>query len=200
MDERTPESWSRDAGSPTEHHAVQYRSGRTFILRMTTGADVWLATQQFAIESKIRFAKVHAAFMGGLQPARFLVWAADKQDPGNWHHEEAVEVPDLSMILALGGIIHVRATDHGEEPFPAIHFVAGGAWNVQPFGGHLLPGSIVKGAFEFFITELKDIDVLYGPRFDGEDFPENWYEAITQTLPDGPGAGRAHRPSGARVR
>lgn len=179
MDEKTPESWSRDAGSPTEHHAVQYRSGRTFILRMTTGADVWLATQQFAIESKIRFAKVHAAFMGGLQPARFLVWAADKQDPGNWHHEEAVEVPDLSMILALGGIIHVRATDHGEEPFPAIHFVAGGAWNVQPFGGHLLPGSIVKGAFEFFITELKDIDVLYGPRFDGEDFPENWYREIT---------------------
>lgn len=168
------EAWTRDAQSLTEYHAVQYKSGREHILRMTTGADVWLAIQQFAIDNSIRFAKIHAAFMGGLQPARFLVWAPNTNDPSNWHHEEAMEIANLSMILAIGGIIHVRQLDGREEPFPAIHFVTGGAWNVPTMGGHLLQGSIVKGVFEFFLTELEGIDVIYGPRF-GENFPENWY-------------------------
>jgi len=111
------EAWTRDAQSLTEYHAVQYKPGREYILRMTTGADVWLAIQQFAIDNSIRFAKIHAAFMGGLQPARFLVWAPDTSDPSNWHHEEAMEIANLSMILAIGGIIHVRQLDGREEPF-----------------------------------------------------------------------------------
>jgi len=114
------EAWTRDAQSLTEYHAVQYKPGREYILRMTTGADVWLAIQQFAIDNSIRFAKIHAAFMGGLQPARFLVWAPDTSDPSNWHHEEAMEIANLSMILAIGGIIHVRQLDGREEPFPAM--------------------------------------------------------------------------------
>ncbi|HHR85876.1 hypothetical protein DRJ24_06335 [Candidatus Acetothermia bacterium] len=171
------EAWTRDAQSLTEYHAVQYKPGREYILRMTTGADVWLAIQQFAIDNSIRFAKIHAAFMGGLQPARFLVWAPDTSDPSNWHHEEAMEIANLSMILAIGGIIHVRQLDGREEPFPAIHFVIGGAWNVPTIGGHLLPGSIVRGAFEFFVTELKGIDVLYGPA-EPSNFPENWYYEV----------------------
>lgn len=171
------EAWSRDAQSPTEYHDVQYKSGREHILRMTTGADVWLAIQQFAVDNSIRFARIHSAFMGGLQPARFLVWAPNTSDPNNWHHEEPMEIQNLSMILAMGGIIHVRRVDEREEPFPAIHFVAGGAWNAPTIGGHLLEGSIVRGAFEVFVTELDGIDVLYGPP-EPNNFPENWYREI----------------------
>lgn len=171
------EAWIRDAQHPREYHAVQVHPGRESILRMTTGADAWLGIQQFAIDHEIRFAKLHAAFMGGFEPARFLVWAPDTTDPENWHHEEPMEIQNLSMLLSLSGIIHVREKDGKEEPFPAIHFVAGGAWNVPTIGGHLLEGSIVKGALEFFITEVEGIDVLYGPRF-GNDFPENWYREV----------------------
>ncbi len=170
-------AWEQDASSPTDYHTVQACSGREYILRMTTGADLWLAIQRFAIDQGLRFAKIHTAFMGGLRPARFLVWAPDTRDPNNWHHEEPMEVQNLSMILALGGILHPRKVDGREEVFPAIHFAAGGAWNAPTFGGHLLEGSIVKGAFELFVTELEGIDVLYGAP-DPNDFPENWYREV----------------------
>jgi len=169
--------WVRDAQTSTEYHAVRAQSGREFILRMTTGADLWLAMQKFAVDHEIRLAKIHTAFMGGLQPARFLVWAPDTNDPNNWHHEEPMEIQNLSMILAMGGIIHVRQVNECEEPFPAIHFVTGGAWNAPTIGGHLLEGSIVKGAFEVFVTELDGIDVLYGPP-EPNNFPENWYREL----------------------
>jgi predicted DNA-binding protein with PD1-like motif len=172
------ERWLLDAESPTDYHNVQYRPGREFILRLNTGADVWLAIQRFAIENQVQFAKLHSAFMGGLQPARFLVWTPDTQDPSNWHHESEMEICNLSMILALGGMIHLRKRDGKEEPFPAIHFVAGGAWNVPTLGGHLLPGSIVKGAFELFVTEVNGIEAVYGPLL-GDEFPENWYRPST---------------------
>lgn len=168
------DAWLSDAQHPREYHSVNYKPGREFILRMTTGADAWLAIQQFAVDHNIRFAKLHAAFMGGFQPLRFLVWAPDARDPANWHHEAPMEIQNLSMILSLGGIIHVRQKDGVEEPFPAIHFVAGGAWDVPTVGGHLIEGSIVKGVFQLFVTELEGIDVLYGPTF-GDGFPENWY-------------------------
>ena len=171
------DAWLNDAQTPRDYHSVKVRPAREFILRMTTGADAWLAIQQFAIDHEIRFAKLHAAFMGALQPARFMVWAPDTADPENWHHEEPMEIQNLNMILSLGGIIHPRQVHGKEEVFPAIHFVTGGAWNVPTVGGHLMPGSIVKGVFELFITEVEGIDVIYGPVF-GENFPENWYREI----------------------
>jgi predicted DNA-binding protein with PD1-like motif len=171
------EPWMRDAQSPTEYHAVRVEAGRQFILRLTTGADLWLAVQRFAVDHDIRFAKIHAAFMGGLRPARFLVWAPDAGNPDNWHHEQAMEIQNLSMILSVGGFIHLRQFDGAEEPFPAIHFVTGGAWNVPTVGGHLLQGSIVKGVFQVFIEEVEGIDVLYGPP-DPNGFPENWYREV----------------------
>jgi predicted DNA-binding protein with PD1-like motif len=67
----TPE-WELDARRPDEYHVVEARRGREFILRMTTGADVFLGIQKFAIDHQIRFAKIHAVFMGGLQPAKYL--------------------------------------------------------------------------------------------------------------------------------
>jgi predicted DNA-binding protein with PD1-like motif len=171
------EPWMQDARTPREYHAVRVKPSRQFILRLTTGADLWLATQQFAIDHGIRFAKIHAAFMGGLQPARFLVWAPDTRDPANWHNEEPMEISNLSMILSMGGIIHLREVDGAEEPFPAIHFVTGGAWNVPTVGGHLLEGSIVRGVFQVFIEEVAGIDVIYGPP-DPNGFPENWYREV----------------------
>jgi len=66
------EAWARDASSPVDYHAVRTHVGRKYILRLTTGADLWLAVQQFAKDEGIRFAKIHAAFMGGLQPADSL--------------------------------------------------------------------------------------------------------------------------------
>jgi len=175
-----PDRWEMDASHPAEYHAVEVQRGREFIIRMTTGADVFQAIQQFAKDRDIRFAKIHAAFMGGLQPARFLVWAPDTRDPDNWHNEEPMTIQNLSMVLSMSGIIHPRPVKGGgEEPFPAIHFVTGGAWDAPTVGGHLLDGSIVKGVVEVFITEILGIDVLYpeGAMIDShvEEFPENWY-------------------------
>ena len=180
--EATKDVWEMDAIAPTDYHVVEARRGREFILRMTTGADVWLAVQRFAQEHRIRFAKIHAAFMGGLQPTRFLMWSPDTRDPANWHNESAATIHNLSMILSMGGIIHPRFKKGKEEPFPAIHFVIGGAWDVPTIGGHLLDGSLVKGVCEVFITEILGIDVLYPhgevPDPHAEEFPENWYRSI----------------------
>ena len=175
--------WEMDASHPAEYHAVNVKRGREFIIRMTTGADVFLALQQFAKDHDIRFAKIHAAFMGGLQPARFLVWTPNTQEPETWHNESAMTIQNLSMVLSMSGIIHTRPIQGGgDEPFPAIHFVTGGAWDVPTIGGHLLDGSIVKGVVEIFITEILDIDVLYpeGVMIDphAEEFPENWYKEV----------------------
>ena len=174
------DTWEMEATTPTDYHVVEARRGREFILRLTTGADVWLATQKFAQDHNIRFAKIHAAFMGGLQPTRFLMWAPDTKDPQNWHNESESTIQNLSMILSMSGIIHPRFKRGKEEPFPAIHFVIGGAWDVPTTGGHLLEGSIVKGVCEVFITEILGIDVLYpqgkAPDPHAEEFPENWYK------------------------
>lgn len=179
------DTWEKDAATPSEYHAVEPRRGREFILRMTTGADVFLATQRFAVDHGIRFAKLHAAFMGGFQPAKFLVWAPDTRDLSNWHNEHEVVVQNLSMVLALGGIIHPRFRNGAEEPVPAIHFVIGGAWDVPTVGGHLVEGTIVKGVCQCFITELLDLDVLYphgeAPNPHAEQFPESWYRQVRPT-------------------
>jgi predicted DNA-binding protein with PD1-like motif len=174
------ESWEKDAGKPNEYHSVEAKRGREFILRLTTGADVYLALQQFAIDHGIRFAKIHAAFMGGLKPAKFLVWAPDTQNPDNWHNESEVTIANQSMILSMSGVIHPRIMKGEEEPFPAIHFVTGGAWDVQCIGGHLNEGTIVKGVLEIFITEILGIDVLLPSDYDpaAESAPESWYKEV----------------------
>ena len=41
----------------------------------------------------------------------------------------------------MSGVIHPRIMKGKEEPFPAIHFVAGGAWDVPTIGGHLEEGA-----------------------------------------------------------
>ena len=175
------EIWERDATTKDEYHSVEAKRGREFIIRMTTGADVYLGIQKFAKDKNIRFAKIHAMFMGGLQPVRFLMWTPDTKNVGNWHNESEATVDNLSMLLSMSGMIHPRpAKEVGEEPFPAIHFVTGGAWDVPSIGGHLLEGSIVKGVVEFFITEILGIEVLYpvGETIDPHqaEFPENWYK------------------------
>ena len=175
-------AWQKDAATPTEYHFVEVKRGREFILRLTTGADVWLAIQQFAKNNGIRFAQVHTVFMGGLQPCRYLMWTPDTRARSNWHNESEAVVQNLSMILAMGGMIHPRIKKGVEEPFPAIHFVTGGAWDVPTTGGHLLEGTIVKGVVEVFITEILSIDVLYPEGVSGnihmEEFPENWYQEV----------------------
>lgn len=176
-----PYAWEKDATHPAEYHVVEGRRGREFILRLTTGSDVFVALQQFAKDHDVRFAKIHAAFMGGLQPARFLIWAPDTADRDNWHNEEPRVVHNLTMVLSMSGIIHPRPVKGGgDEPFPAIHFVVGGAWDAPTVGGHLVEGSIVKGVLEIFITEITGIEVIH-PQEEvidphAEQFPENWYE------------------------
>ncbi len=174
------EKWELDASKPTEYHVVEAERGREFILRLTTGADVYLAIQQFAVDHGIRFAKIHAAFMGGLQPTKFLMWAPDTSDPDNWHNESEVTIQNQSMILAMSGVIHPRIMRGEEEPFPAIHFVTGGAWDVPSIGGHLNEGPIVKGVLEIFITEILGIDVLLPSDYDpsSDTAPESWYKEV----------------------
>lgn len=145
---------------------------------------MYLAIQQFAKDHGIRFAKVHCAFMGGLQPAKFLMWTPDTMDPENWHNESVVTIDNLSMILSMSGVIHPRIMKRKEEPFPAIHFVTGGAWDVPTIGGHLEQGTLVKGVCEVFVTEILGIDVLLPSDYDPESdvAPESWYKKINEGL------------------
>ena len=159
---------------------VEVKRGREFIIRLTTGADVYKAIQQFAIDQEIRFAKIHAAFMGGFQPTKFYMWTPDTMDPNNWHNESVATIKNQSMILSMSGIIHPRIKKGKEESFPAIHFVTGGAWDVPTIGGHLEEGTIVKGVLEIFITEVLGINVLLPSDYDAESdtAPESWYKEI----------------------
>lgn len=174
------DNWEKDSEKPNQYHVVEARRGREFIIRLTTGADVYLAIQQFAKDKGIRFGKIHCAFMGGLQPAKFLMWAPDTRDTKNWHNESVATIATQSMILSMGGIIHPRIMKGIEEPFPAIHFVFGGAWDTPTMGGHLEVGTIVKGVCEVFITEILGIDVLLPSSYDPtkDVAPESWYKSI----------------------
>ena len=176
------DSWESDASHQAEYHSLEARYGKVHILRLNTGADVYKAVQQFAKDKNIRFAKIHAAFMGGFEPIKLLIWSPDKQDPENWHSESIYTVHNLTMLLSMSGMIHPRKVEGGDEPFPAIHVVVGGGWNVPTVGGHLAEGSIVKGVVQVFITELLGIDVLYPSRVLKDPLthgaPENWYKEI----------------------
>ena len=172
--------WERDASDPSEYHVVEAKRGREFILRLTTGADVYLAIQQFAKDKGIRFAKVHCSFMGGFKPAKMLFWTPDPHDPGNWHTETTAVFDNMSMVISMNGVIHPRIEKGDEEPFPAIHYAVGGAWDVPTVGGHLAEGTIVKGVCEVFITEILGIDVLLPSGYDPEadSAPESWYKEV----------------------
>ena len=76
--------------------------------RVETGDDLYYALQQFAKDNNIQFAKIHAAFMGGFEPAVFAVWTPDSRDPDNWHSEHNYELQNLTMLLSMSGIIHLR--------------------------------------------------------------------------------------------
>ncbi|HIH89053.1 TPA: hypothetical protein HA344_07595, partial [Candidatus Bathyarchaeota archaeon] len=54
MAPRKKDTWEREATKPTDYHCVQAQRGREFIVRMTTGTDVFKALQQFAKDKKIR--------------------------------------------------------------------------------------------------------------------------------------------------
>jgi hypothetical protein len=87
-------------------------------------------------------------------------------------------IQNLSMLLAISGIITPKPlASGGVEPIPLIHFVAGGAWDVPTMGGHLLEGSLVKGAIEFFVTEIVGIDVLKQEGA-GTNWTLNWYTEV----------------------
>ena len=76
-----PDTWEMDANHPTDYHVVETKRGREFIIRLTTGADVFKAIQQFAKDNNIRFAKIHTMFMGGLQP------------PNSWCGPRTAKIP-----------------------------------------------------------------------------------------------------------
>ena len=176
------QSWEQDASNPEEYHFCEAKRGQEFILRMNTGADPVLAIQRFAKNNNIRFGKVHASFMGGFRPAKFLIWTPDSQDKSNWHNESVATVQNLSMLLAIGGMIGIRLNARSEEEsFVALHFVAGGGWDVPTFGGHLVEGTRVCGVMQVFVTEILGIDITrpsYELTGESASFPENWYRAI----------------------
>ena len=172
--------WEMDASHPSEYHSVECQRGREFIIRLTTGADVYQAIQQFAKDKKIKFGKIHAAFMGGFSPAKMFMWTPDPRDSKNWHNEAAASIENLSMLVSMSGMIHTRLVKGKPEPFPAIHYVIGGAWDVPTIGGHLAEGTIVKGCVEVFITEILGIEELLPSSYDPEkdSAPEEWYKEV----------------------
>ena len=180
MTPRKKDPWEREASKPTEYHCVEARRGREFIIRMTTGTDIYKALQQFAKDKKINFGKIHAAFMGGFSPAKMYMWTPDNRDLTKWHNETAASFENLSMLISMSGMIHTRIADGKPEPFPAIHYCIGGAWDIPTVGGHLTEGTIVKGVVEVFVTEILGIEELlpsnYDPSIDGA--PEEWYREV----------------------
>ncbi|HNY93682.1 MAG TPA: hypothetical protein PKJ88_03170, partial [Flexilinea sp.] len=110
-------------------------------------------------------------------------WVPDIAHPDNWHLEGEAINTNLTMLCAIGGMIGQRPTDDGgEEPFVAMHFVAGGAWDTGTIAGHLLEGTRVKGCMQVFVTELLDIEVLKPVDVFGEAYthPENFYKNVTK--------------------
>lgn len=174
-------NWQMDASHPAKYHACETRWGREFIVRMTTGADPVLAIEKFAKEHNIRFGKVHATFMGAFKPCKYTVWTPNTENPEELHNETTAVNHNLSMLCSIVGMIGQRPDGKGgEEPFVAMHFVAGGAWDTAIFGGHMMEGTKVFGCMQVFVTELLDIDVLipideFGIAY---TFPENWYKNI----------------------
>lgn len=158
-----------------QYDAVKCKRGREWILRISTGQDVYDAFQQFAIDNDIKFARIHSAFMGGFKPAKMLIWTPDTRDPKNWHNESEMVVHNLTMLLSMGGFIHLRKNDAGEtEPFPAIHYIVGAAWDAPVAGGHLVQGTIAMGYLEVFVTEILGIESKMDD--DVHQYaPENWY-------------------------
>lgn len=183
MTQMKPEAWELPAVTPLDYHCCEAKRGREFILRLTTGADPNLAIAKFAEEKKIRYGKVHATFMGAFRPLKYLVWAPDHDDPSNWHKEAVATAENVTMLCAIGGMIGIRKTKAGpEESFVAMHFVAGGAWDVPGcVGGHLADGTRVLGVMQVFITELLGIEYqspALDPYGEADTFPENWYKQI----------------------
>jgi predicted DNA-binding protein with PD1-like motif len=165
------EDWWKDEAPPEGYYQVEAKRGREFILRMITGADIVKTIQKFAADNEIKIAKIHAAFMGGLQPARYLVWAPDTRDPDNWANEVVAELHNLSMILSMSGIIQPN-TRGGTDPVVKIHFVTGGGWDCPTVGGHLARGSIVKGICEVYITELLGMEIVHKAGV------EDWFKEV----------------------
>lgn len=180
--EKPKHNWELDAGEPNEYHCCEATRGREFVIRLTTGADPLLAIRQFAIDKAIKFGKVHAAFMGAFKPTIYDKWVPNVHDPNDWSREISATNSNLSMLLAMGGMISQRPTKEGnEETFVAMHFVSGGAWDTATFGGHLEEGTRVKGVMCVFVTELLDIDVQYQANVrPGDRYPENFYVSTKQ--------------------
>jgi predicted DNA-binding protein with PD1-like motif len=158
------------------YKASECRRGREWVFRVTTGDDVYLAVMQFIKDNNVRFAKIHALVMGGLEPTNYMVWAFDPRDPANWHYEAMAAHKNLTMLLAMGGIIHQRQLPDGSwESFPAIHFVAGGSWDGPVFGGHLKEGTIAKGNVTFFITEILGLESIPASEQELPALAYTWY-------------------------
>ena len=163
------EWWEQDA--PVGGYlAVEAKRGREFILRIVNGQDLVKTIKTFAKDNNIGIAKLHAAFMGGFQPARYLVWAPDTKDPDNELHEEVAELHNLSMLLSMSGIIQPSG-EEGKDPVVKIHFATGGGCDCQTVGGHLAEGSIVKGMFCCYVTEYDNLELLH------QAGVEDWFKA-----------------------
>ncbi len=151
--------WEQDAPAGG-YLAVEAKRGREFILRIVNDQDLIKVIKTFAKDKDIKIAKLHAAFMGGFQPARYLIWARDTKDPDNIMHEEIAELHNLSMMLSMSGIIQPSG-EEGGDPVVKIHFATGGGWDAPTVGGHIAEGSIVKGMFCCYITELVGLEFLH---------------------------------------
>lgn len=162
--------WWAETAPPGGYLAVEAKHGREFILRITTDQDLIKAIQTFAKDKNIKYAKIYGGFMGGLQPAKYMVWARDTKDKSNWAHEEEATLHNLSMILAMGGIIQPHPD--GGDPVVKLHFATGGGWDVPTVGGHMNKGTIVKGLCCVYVNEMLGLELLHRPGV------EDWFKEV----------------------
>lgn len=185
QDYSTFPAWQRPAQDIGDYHACETTNGRQFIVRMNAGADPLVALANFAKKENIRFARIHTACHGSLQPTKYYTWIPGykdanryDQDLDNWNVEGAAVNHNIMMLCAVSGMISTRPDGKGgEEPFIAMHFINGGAWDSPVFGGHMLEGTRIKGCMQVFVTELLDIEKLVPVNTMGDDYkyPGNFY-------------------------
>jgi predicted DNA-binding protein with PD1-like motif len=175
-DKQEYRKWWEDDPTSEGFYAVEAKTGREFILRIQSGADVVPTIQKFAKKHNIKVAKIHAAYMGAFHPAKFSMYIPVVEGEGvtkkvvDFKTAPSIE-ENLNQVLSMSGII--QPNPRGGDPVVKIHFITGGAWDVPTTGGHLYPGSIAWGLIHVFITELLGLELI-----DNKGQNEDWFKEI----------------------
>ncbi|MFX0211235.1 MAG: PPC domain-containing DNA-binding protein [Candidatus Hodarchaeota archaeon] len=120
-------------------YSREIKQGRTFVVRLLSGADILTSLTDFLKKHKIASSMISG--IGAVSKARI----------GFFDGKEylSIEFNENLEILTCSG----NSSLFQEEPFPHLHIVLGKK-NGEAYGGHLQSGCIIGATGEFFIIEV----------------------------------------------